>query len=316
MSLRTVLKFTCGVAACSAAAVYDPPDAGVALDAVEKALGDLVASPTLTKLQKGQAKKVVDDVEKVADELASPAGKKLSKEARAAKVSASIQELQNLQTTWSKASEKMIADHKAKMTSELAAKQAELVKDEKLLKVLNLQKALAEKKLSLEKLIEKKQNQASEKQAKDEAAKKEAIITDMLDLSKTLQAKNLPAEDKVKPVMAYLDGRVKDVDASLASMEAAKNAAEAKMSSLTTEKMQVQDQKDPLVKAQAVLKMLMKKQHRQFEKAKLPLTNELKELHQAINAINKGDAAALTAVGTKMQGEQKTQEAKSHKFLY
>jgi len=76
------------------------------------------------------------------------------------------------------------------------------------------------------------------------------------------------------------------------------------------------DQKDPLVKAQSVIKMFMKKQHRQFEKSKLPLENEGKELQHAISAINKGDAAELLKVGTKMQGEMKTLQAKSHKVLY
>jgi len=53
-----------------------------------------VNSPHLTKTQLAQAKKVSADVEKTVQELESPAGKKLSDKARAAKVTASIQELQ------------------------------------------------------------------------------------------------------------------------------------------------------------------------------------------------------------------------------
>jgi len=315
MPLRAVL-LACVVVVSSAAAVYDPPDAGVSLDAVEKALGALVKNPHLTATQMAQAQKVVDDVEQTAAELGSAAGKKLSKEARAAKVFASIKELKDLQADWSKASTQMVAGHKAKLMEELKAKEDELAKDKKMLKVLDLQKALAEKKLSLQKLIEKKNDQAAEKVTQEEAKKKEEMVAKMLEVAKSMQAKTKPADDKVQPVMAYLRGRAKDVNDSLAKMEDTNAKQEAEMSKMASQKLPVMDQKDPLVKAQSVIKMFMKKQHRQFEKSKLPLENEGKELQHAISAINKGDAAELLKVGTKMQGEMKTLQAKSHKVLY
>jgi len=315
MPLHAVL-LACAVVASSAAAVYDPPDAGVSLDVVEKALGALVKNPHLTATQMAQAQKVVDDVEKTAAELGSAAGKKLSKEARAAKVFASIKELKDLQADWSKASTQMVASHKAKLMEEMKAKEDELAKDQKMLKVLNLQKALAEKKLSLQKLIEKKNDQAAEKVTQEEAKKKEEMVAKMLEVAKSMQAKTKPADDKVQPVMAYLRGRAKDVNASLAKMEDANTKQEAEMSKMASQKLPVLDQKDPLVKAQSVIKMFMKKQQRQFQKSKLPLENEGKELQHAISAINKGDAAELLKVGTKMQGEMKTLQAKSHKVLY
>merc|ERR1719183_1675985 len=129
----------------------------------------------------------------------------------------------------------------------------------------------------------------------------------------------MPVQDQKDPlgsVLTYLEGRTHIVSASLANIDAANKKQEAEMRSTVEKSMPVQDQKDPLVKAQGVIKMFMKKQHRQFEKARLPFQNELKELHQAETAINKGDAAGLSQVIGHMQSEMKMLQAKSHKFLY
>lgn len=91
---------------------------------------------------------------------------------------------------------------------------------------------------------------------------------------------------------------------------------QAEIGTLADKKMPVQDASDPLAKSQGILKMLAKKQHRQFLKAKVPFQNEVKELHTAITSIQKGDAAGLSKVMQQMQGELKTSQAKSHKFLY
>jgi len=315
MSLRVLFLASVAVV-CSAVTLYDPPDAGVMLDAVEKALGDIVKSPHLTKTQLVQAKKVSEDVEAGVTFLESAAGKKLTKEARSAKVKVFIGELQGLQTMWSKEGAEMVATQKAKLMEEMKKKEAELVKDKKLLKVLNLQKALAEKKLALQKLIEQKKDAAATKEAEKQAAQLKEMVGDMEAMAKDMEAKKKPADDKVKPVMAYLEDRVKKSTASLADMDAANKKQEAEFNGMVTKKMPVQDKTDPLVKAQGVLKMLMKKQHRQFLKARLPIDNELKELKSAVTAINKNDGASLTKVVTQMQGEMKTSEAKSHKFLY
>jgi len=296
--------------------VYDPPDAGVKLDAVEKALAAIVSSPHLTKTQLAQAKKVSEDVEKTVAELETPAGKKLSKEARAAKVSASINELQGLQAEWSKAATQMVATQKAKLLGELKAKEAELAKDTKMLKVITLEKALAEKKLSLQKLIEQKREQGAQKEAQKEAAVRQDMVAKALDVAKAMQTQKKPADDKLKPVMTYLKDRMQKVSADLAKMDAANKKEEAELGVTINRKMPAMDKSDPLVKAQGIIKMLLKKQHRQFEKARLPLQNELKELNQAVTAIDKGDAAGLKKVMSRMQGEMKSVQAKSHKFLY
>jgi len=315
MSLRVVFLASVAVA-CSAVAVYDPPDAGVALDAVEKALQNIVKSPHLTKTQLAQAKKVSEDVESTVTFLESAEGKKLTKDARAAKVKVSIKELQDLQTMWTKEGDKMIATQKTKLMEEMKKKEEELVKDKKLLKVLNLQKALAEKKLALQKLIEQKKDAAATKEAEKQAAQLKEMVGDMESLAKDMVDKKKPADDKVKPVMAYLEDRVKKAAAKLDDMDAANKKQEAEFNGMVTKKMPAQDKQDPLVKAQGVLKMLMKKQHRQFLKARVPLDNELKELKSAVTAITKNDAASLTKVVAQMQGDMKTAQAKSHKFLY
>jgi len=296
------------------------------LDAVEMALGDLVKSPHLTSAQMAQAQKVVDDVEDTAAELESPEGKALPKEARAAKVSASIKELQDLQTDWTQASTQMVASQKAKLTEELKAKEAELVKDQKMLKVLDLQRGLAEKKLALQKLIAEKKDQAATREAQEKVDKKQEMITNMLNMAKTMQAKTKPADDKVQLLVASLEAHVKDVTASLASMEAAHQDDQAEMAdaALSSKRLAQRDGKDEdrLSKVQGVFNMYLKKTRREFAKAKLDLQHEVKELHEAITAIKEGDAAALLKVGTQMQSEMKKPQgliylqANSHKFLF
>jgi len=319
MSLRAVLV-TAIVATCSAVTLYNPPNAGVALDAVEQALAQIVNSPHLSKAQLAQAKQVSEDVEKTVTELESPAGKKLSDKARAGKVTVAITALQNLQTEWQKTADKMVATHKDDLMKQIKAKQAEMAKDMKLMKVLNLEKALAEKKLKLQKLIDSKNNAAAQKEAQKEAAVQQEMVAKVLDVAKTLKDSKTAAKpiasDKLKTVQTYLEGRVKKVSDSLANINSAETKKEAQMNALAEKKVPVKDGKDPLAKAQGVLKMLMKQEHRQFLKARAPLQAELKELNQAVTSLKKGDVKGLGKVMSHMQGEMKTLQAKSHKFLY
>lgn len=308
--MRVVL-LTSIVAACSGVTLYNPPNAGVALDAVEKALANIVSSPHLTKTQLLQAKKVAADVEKTVEELESAAGKKLSQAQRGAKVTASIKELQDLQENWQKTAQATIDSKKADLEKQLKDKEAELAKDQKMLKVINLEKKLAEKKLALQKLIDMKNAKQSAAAAEKEAAAKQAEVEKVVNAAKSLKdAKSL------KTVTSYLDGRVKDLTATLAKLDASEKKREGEIKALVSVKAPVKDEKDPLAKGQGVLKMLLKKEHRQFEKNRAALLAELKEMHQAQESIKKGDVAGLTKVMTQMQGEMKNLEAKSHKFLY
>jgi len=312
-----VLLLASGLAACSSVAVYNPPNAGVMLDTLEKALSNIINSPHLSKEMMGKAKKVSADVEETVAYLETVDGKKLSKEARGAKVTAAIKELQGLQEDFQTAAVSSRSD----LLKKLKAKQEELVKDQKMLKVINLEKALAEKKLALQKLIDMKQNEKSaraQKEAEEEAAAQQEEVANVLNVAKTLKdvkpsaAKPADAE-KLKSALKFLDGRIHTVSDSVAKLDAEDKKHEDDLRSTVNEKMPVKDASDPLAKSQGILKMLMKKEHRNYEKARAGLQNELNELHQAVTSINKGDAAGLTKVMSHMQGEMK---AKSHKFLY
>jgi len=151
---------------------------------VEKALAQITHLPHLTKAQMAEAKKVTADVEKTVSELEGPAGQKLSKEARNAKVTASVKELAHLQTMWSKTADVAIADRKLALEKELKEKEEELEKDTKMMKVLTLEKKLAEKKLKLQNMIDQKNAQQAKRQAAKEAAEQQAMVSAVMDLAK------------------------------------------------------------------------------------------------------------------------------------
>jgi chromosome segregation ATPase len=316
--LLCIFVISAADAATVRSTVYDPPHAAKALDDVEKALAQITHLPHLSKAQLADAKKVSDDVEKTIAELESPAGQKLSKDARNAKVTASVKELENLQTTWSKAADSTIADRKAALEKELKEKEGELEKDQKMMKVLSLEKKLAEKKLKLQNMIDEKNAQQAKRQAEKEAAEQQAMVSTVMDLAKNMKAgKDKSAvADKLKPVMSYLESRKKAVSDSLAKIDAEESKRVGEINALTSTKMPVKDGKDPLEKSQAMLKGLAKQEHRAYLKARAPLQGELKELSQALEGIKKGDVAALSQVMGHMQNEMKSLQAKSQKFLY
>jgi len=301
-----------------AATVYDPHHAAKALDDVEKALAQITHLPHLTKAQMAEAKKVTADVEKTVSELEGPAGQKLSKEARNAKVTASVKELAHLQTMWSKTADVAIADRKLALEKELKEKEEELEKDTKMMKVLTLEKKLAEKKLKLQNMIDQKNAQQAKRQAAKEAAEQQAMVSAVMDLAKNMKAakgKTVIGE-KLKPVMSYLENRKKILSDSLAKIDAEEKTREGEISALTSAKMPVKDGKDPLAKSQGMLTMLAKQEHRAYLKARAPLQSELKELNQAVDGIKNGDVAALSKIMGHMQSEMKSLQAKSQKFLY
>jgi len=138
------------------------------------------------------------------------------------------------------------------------------------------------------------------------------VVDDIADTAETLCV----AADKLKTVLTYLEGREHDVSASLAKIDAEEKKREAELKTITASTPPVKDNKDPLAKSQGILKMLMKKEHRKFQKEKATLKSELQEVQHAVTSIKKGDVAGLTKVMSHMQGEMKSLEAKSHKFLY
>jgi len=305
--------------------------AGNALDSIEAALTAVVNNKHLSAAQLKSAKTVAASVEATVTELESAKGKQLSKEARAAKVTAAIKELQSLQDEWQKTAAQAVSQKKADLMKQLASKEAELAKEQKMLKVINLEKALAEKKLALEKLVEMKnarERDGAQKEAQKEAIEQQEMVANVLNMAKSLQggqgtntstshtaAKAADAKPALlKTVLAHLEGRMKNVTASIQKIDAAEEKHEAELKDAM--KAPKNGNTDAIGKGASLLKILLKKEHRQFDKSRATLKSEYKELHEAVSSIKKGDVAGLTKVMAHMQGEMKALQAKSQKFLY
>jgi hypothetical protein len=305
--------------------------AGNALDSIEAALTAVVNNKHLSAAQLKSAKTVAASVEATVTELESAKGKQLSKEARAAKVTAAIKELQSLQDEWQKTAAQAVSQKKADLMKQLASKEAELAKEQKMLKVINLEKALAEKKLALEKLVEMKnarERDGAQKEAQKEAIDQQEMVANVLNMAKSLQggqgantstshtaAKAVDAKPALlKTVLAHLEGRMKNVTASIQKIDAAEKKHEAELKDAM--KAPKNGNTDAIDKGASLLKILLKKEHRQFDKSRATLKSEYKELHEAVSSIKKGDVAGLTKVMAHMQGEMKALQAKSQKFLY
>merc|ERR1719491_1174159 len=275
------------------------------------------------------AKKAVANVEDTVHFLESADGKALTKEARGAKVMGAVKQLQDLQTEWQNASVAKSADKMAELKKELEEKQAMLAKDMKMMKVLNLQKSLAEKKLKLQKLIEAKQEQQSHKDDAKAVAAREEMIANVLKLAKDVkstkgtktsraQAAMNTAEKNPKllgQVSTYLDGRMKTLSGSMADIDTSMKKREDEIKATLAEVGSKADAAE-MKKSKAMLDMLVKKERRQYKKMRAGLQNEYNELDNAMKSIKKGDVAGLSKVMTHMQREMKTLQAKSQKFLY
>merc|ERR1719454_2702257 len=209
---------------------------------------------------------------------------------------------------------------------QLKEKEAELEKDKKMMKVLNLEKALAEKKLALDNLVEQKQKKAKEEEDAKEVAKREEMIASVLKMAKDVQsskagkASMTHAVKKVAGgnakglanVQSYLEGRMKTLSGNMKDLDAAQKKREDMIKATLGDKAAKSDDKE-LKKNTAILNMLMKKEQRNYKKVRATFQSEYKELEDAVNSIKKGDVAALSKVMSHMQNEMK---AKSNKFLY
>lgn len=330
MALRAVL-FACLAVVSTSVMVYDPPEAGPALDAVEKALATIVNNPHLPKPMMVMAKKAVANVEDTVHFLESKEGKALSKAERGAKVMSAIKQLQDLQSSWQKASSASISDRKAALMKQLKEKEDELVKDKKMMKVLNLEKTLAMKKLALQKLIEQKQNAAATKESEKQTKEQDDMVANVLDMEKTLattkgaSAKMSDAVKKAiegKPkllatVSTYLNGRMAILSANMKQIDDAQKKREAEIKATlggdAAGAAKTKEEKEEMKKSQAILTMLMKKEARNAKKMRAGLQSEYNELSSAAAVVKKGDLEKLVEVMQHMQTEKK---AKSGKFLY
>merc|ERR1719424_1547502 len=277
-----------------------------------------------------EAKKAVANVEDTVHFLETKEGKALSKAERGAKVMSAIKQLQDLQSSWQKASTNSIADRKASLMKQLKDKEAELVKDKKMMKVLNLEKTLAEKKLALQKLIEQKQNAAATKEQDD-------MVANVLDMEKTLMTEqhvgtktgaSVKMSDAVKKATAnkpkllatvstFINGRMAILAANMKTIDEAQKKREAEIKATlggdAAGAAKTPAEKEEMKKSEAILTMLMKKEARNGKKMRAGLQSEYNELSSAAAEIKKGDLQKLSEVMQHMQTEKK---AGSKKFLY
>merc|ERR1740117_2408714 len=278
-----------------------------------------------------EAKKAVANVEDTVHYLETKEGKALSKAQRGAKVMSAIKQLQDLQSSWQKASTVSIADRKTALMKQLKDKEAELVKDKKMMKVLNLEKALAEKKLALQKLIEQKQNAAASKEDEKATKAREEMVANVLKMEKTLattkgvsskmsDAVKKATENKPKllaTVSTYINGRMAILSANMKQIDDAQKKREAEIKATlggdAAGAAKTKEEKEEMKKSQAILTMLMKKEARNGKKMRAGIQSEYNELASAVTSIKTGDVKKLSEV---MQHMQTAMKAKSQKFLY
>lgn len=292
------------------------------LAAVNAALQTVLHGKHLTAEQKKLAEHVAEDVKK--DIAVLVANKGLTKEARRAKVMHAIKELAGLQGALegqhhSKKNATAIRAHLAEMEKQLSQKKAELAKDMDQMKVLALEKELAEKRMQLESLEAAKAKADGSKSAAAEEASKQDMVAKLVAMAKGLKAKNSPAKATkatppempvMKGIIAELEQHAKAVKEEIAHMDAADKKIVADIGGMVKEKLPTVGNNDALARGQSMLNMLKKKEQRKYQKARAVKQAELRELETAIASIKKGDVKALQKVMAKMQGEIQTAKAK------
>merc|ERR1719352_1011472 len=103
-------------------------------------------------------------------------------------------------------------------------------------------------------------------------------------------------------VQSYLEGRMKTLEGNMKLLDDAQKKREDMIKATVGDKAEKSDDKE-LKKSTAILKMLMKKEQRNYKKARAPLQSEYKELEDAVKSIKKGDVSGLSKVMSHMQNE-------------
>jgi len=278
--------------------------------------------------------KVAVDVESTCAELESK-GKSLTDKERNQKVTASIKELQSLQTLFSEnvakaaAAEKKAEEKEESLKEEIAEKKALLEKDQKKLQVVSMEKELAEKKLQLHNLIDaKEQSEAKQRESKAQA-EQQAMVSKLVNMAKAFSAakagkgkaakssaasaagSSFDHQAAVKPILAYLKGRISNLTASVHKIEADEKSDDAKLDAAVKKQ-----GANGNAQEKSMLRRMKKEEHREYEKTKAVQKTELAELTAAVHSIEKGDVVALKAAMVKMQNEMKAMQAKTQDFLH
>jgi len=289
------------------------------LDAVDGALKNILKLHLTPEVRK-KAEKVADDVHK---DIAAQTDKSLTADAKHKKVGEALGEMKELAGELSKPlpePDNLVAMDKklAGLKKELAEKQALMAKDESEIKLFTLQKELAEKKLQLAKLVEMKMKSANGKAADSEDAKaRKEIVAKLETLAKDLAAAKTKNGDKEETsILADLQKREGDVKASIDKLDAADKKDAASLDSMTKASIPTLGKGDALEKGQRLIKMLRKKEHRQYKQVRALKKAELAELQAAIASIKKGDAKALQKTVQKMENELKSFSNQPGGFLH
>mmetsp|Transcript_11916 Transcript_11916/g.33992 ORF Transcript_11916/g.33992 Transcript_11916/m.33992 type:complete len:414 (-) Transcript_11916:75-1316(-) len=314
------------------------------LSSVEAALHKVLATPGASPKLLAEAKKVVGDVDAVVEDL--EAGKLQDPAARQAKVGAAIQALTGLEQEWAKAAG--AGGKLQQLEQQLAEKKALLAKTEKEMKLVKLEKELAEKKQMLERLVANKHAQEAQQKQREEDDAQQQMVAQLVAAARSAAAaspkapaapikaapataeakpkaqtvadapakasKTTPKEQAIAAILENMKVQAKNVSDSIAAMDANEKKRQAELQhnfqAPTTGK------KDAIAKGQAMLKLLAKKEHRNYEKARALRESELKDLNEGMRSVEKGDVQALTKLMGKMQKESKNLQAKSKNFLY
>mmetsp|Transcript_11914 Transcript_11914/g.33985 ORF Transcript_11914/g.33985 Transcript_11914/m.33985 type:complete len:406 (-) Transcript_11914:75-1292(-) len=306
------------------------------LSSVEAALHKVLATPGASPKLLAEAKKVVGDVDAVVEDL--EAGKLQDPAARQAKVGAAIQALTGLEQEWAKAAG--AGGKLQQLEQQLAEKKALLAKTEKEMKLVKLEKELAEKKQMLERLVANKHAQEAQQKQREEDAAQEQMVQQLVAAAKSVAtaspkdapkaapetkaapkaeapakaAQGAPVPPAIAAILANMQAQAKKVLDSIAALDADEKKRQAELEqnvhAPTTGK------KDAIERGQAMLKMIAKREHRNYEKARALRESELKDLNEGMRSVEKGDVQALTKLMGKMQKESKNLQAKSKNFLY
>lgn len=298
------------------------------LAAVEKSLKTLTDLPHLSPEQRAAAKKVVAVVDATVEDV--EAGK-LTGAARNKQVGLAITELQGLQRDWLNVTtvSKVEALEKA-----IAAKKAQLKEAEAELKLVHMEKELAEKKMLLKKLqAQKGQSEEMSKQKKEDATQEE-MVSKLLGMAKALAASKKPLEahasvlqpnasalaanPALNELTAQLKAQEHNISASIERLDVEAKAQEAALSRSIEEgsKMPAKLATKAMSQSEKMMKTLLKDEHRKYLKTRALKESQRKELQDGIKSIQQGDTTALAKLILKMETEGKSLQAKTKGFLY
>merc|ERR1719272_1222129 len=121
------------------------------------------------------------------------------------------------------------------MMKELTAKKAELAKDEDQMKLLTLEKELAEKRMQLEGLEEAKRKQDAGKAGEEAAAKQREMVAKLVAMAKGMKAAKAGAKAAPQPagkltgILSELEAHAKSLTADISKMDTANKKIEGEM---------------------------------------------------------------------------------------